>query len=76
MRVCSGSNEREPELETTRETRSRLPPVGLDAPPRWDLVHARAVSAVAEILMHRRDAQKVLRKALRPEWPGFDEAPG
>ena len=26
--------------------------------------------------MHRRDAQKVLRKALRPEWPGFDEAPG
>ena len=76
MRVRSGSNEREPELETTRETRSRLPPVGLDAPPRWDLVHARAVSAVAEILMHRRDAQKVLRKALRPEWPGFDEAPG
>ena len=76
MRVRSGSNEREPEPETTRETRSRLPPVGLDAPPRWDLVHARAVSAAAEILMHRRDAQKVLRKALRPEWPGFDEAPG
>lgn len=76
VRVRSGSNEREPEPETTRETRSRLPPVGLDAPPRWDLVHARAVSAAAEILMHRRDAQKVLRKALRPEWPGFDEAPG
>ena len=76
MRVRSGSNEREPEPETTSETRSRLPPVGLDAPPRWDLVHARAVSAAAEILMHRRDAQKVLRKALRPEWPGFDEAPG
>ena len=50
--------------------------MGLEAPPRWDLVHARAVSAAAEILMHRRDAQKVLRKALRPEWPGFDEAPG
>jgi hypothetical protein len=39
-------------------------------------VHARAVSAYAEILMHRRDAQKVLRKALRPEWPGFDETSG
>ena len=26
--------------------------------------------------MHRRDAQKVLRKALRPEWLGFDEASG
>ena len=39
-------------------------------------MHARAVSAYAEILMHRRDAQKVLRKALRPEWPGFDETSG
>lgn len=39
-------------------------------------MHARAVSAYAEILMHRRDAQKVLRKALRPEWPGFDETGG
>ena len=50
--------------------------MGLEAPPRWDLVHARAVSAYAEILMHRRDAQKVLRKALRPEWPGVDETSG
>ena len=73
VRTRSGSTENGP-----GETRDapRLPPVGLDAPPRWDLVHARAVSATAEILMYRRDAQKVLRKALRPEWPGFDEASG
>ena len=53
-----------------------LAPVALDAPPRWDLVHARSVSSVAEILMHKRDAQKVIRKALRMEWCGFDEISG
>lgn len=53
-----------------------LAPVALDASPRWDLVHARSVSSVAEILMHKRDAQKVIRKALRMEWCGFDEISG
>ena len=46
-----------------------------DAPPRWDLVHARAVAALAEIFAHRRDAQKIVRKALRPEWFGPEGAP-
>jgi hypothetical protein len=53
--------------------------VALDAPPRWALVHARAVAVIAEVLVSRKDAQKVLRKALRPEWFGtehFSESPG
>jgi hypothetical protein len=33
-------------------------------------VHARAVAAIAEVVVRRRDAQKVVRKALRPEWFG------
>ena len=44
-------------------------------PPRWDLVHARAVAALAEIFANRRDAQKIVRKALRPEWFGPEGAP-
>ena len=37
---------------------------------RWSLVHARAVVSIAEAIVNRRDAQKVLRKALRPQWCG------
>ena len=33
-------------------------------------MHARAVAALAHVLATSRDAQKVLRKALRPEWRG------
>ena len=52
-----------------------MPPVDPNAPPRWDLVHARAVAALAEIFANRRDAQKIVRKALRPEWFGPEGAP-
>ena len=54
---------------------SSVPPVDPNAPPRWDLVHARAVAALAEIFANRRDAQKIVRKALRPEWFGPEGAP-
>ena len=53
-----------------------LPPVDIYASPRWDLVHARSVSVIAEILMTNRDGQKILRKAIRGEWSGFNEMDG
>ena len=43
-----------------------------DAPPRWSLVHARAIAAIVHVVFGGADAQKVTRKALRPEWRGPD----
>lgn len=51
----SSSPQAEPEPPLTA-----LPPVDLESPPRWPLVHARAVAAIVESILNRRDAQKVV----------------
>jgi len=44
----------------TAEPSAALPQVGLESPPRWPLVHARAVAAIVDCILNRRDAQKVV----------------